>query len=146
MLYIIQDNKIIKQPNSLVVGDTTHSPVSETVLRNNGYKELKKDAMPTIDWYDRVVKSHTQDDDFIYEHYELVAAPNLSITHLQNELDKMNNILENGFSWEGKVVKLSKENQGDYLAGFTMATNAPELFVPMTYTFKNNVKHVMNTS
>jgi len=145
MLYILENNELIAQPKFVIVKGKTHAPPNSEILRSIGYKDLKKDDMPTVNWCDKIIKNYSQDDTSIYEHYEVVAGSQLGVIHLQNELVKMNEVLENGFSWKDNVVKLSKENQGDYLAAFTMATNAPELFVPMTYTFKDNVKYVMST-
>jgi len=145
MLYILENNELIAQPKHLTIGNKTHSPVSDEVLRANGYRELKKDTLPTINWYENINTTYSEDDTTIYEHYEVVAGSQLGVIHLQNELEKMNETLENGFSWKDNVVKLSKENQGDYIAAFSLIKDSPDAFIPMVYTFKNNTKYLMET-
>jgi len=145
MLYILKDGKLIKQPKFVIVKGDTHTPPSNEILRSIGYKDLKKDNMPTINWYENINTTYSQDDTSIYEHYEVVAGSNLAATHLYNELEKMNEALESDFSWKGNVVKLSKENQGDYIAAFSLIKDSPDAFIPMVYTFKNNTKYLMET-
>lgn len=64
---------------------------------------------------------------------------------IQKALDELNYSLENEFSWADKIVKLSESNQKDYAAAFGLACVCPNETIPMTYTFKNNIKHQMTT-
>lgn len=145
MLFKIQDNELVSQPLTLQVGDQLFNPVNTEVLLANGWKPLILEPTPEIKWFESTAPKYVEKEDAIIEIRYAVPIEGIRTLYSNVLLSELNRALENDFIWGGCVVKLSESNQKDYLASFSVATYTPEMFIPMEYTFKDNVKYMMNT-
>jgi len=149
-LYKLQEGKLIQAPTNLEWVDDEgvlhcETPVQEATLLAHGWKPKKSTEKPTIKWYEQLKTVYTENETTIFESFEVEPISSLRQTYLDSLLVELNRSLENDFMWAGHVVKLSESNQKDYLAGFTLATANPAMYIPMQYTFKDNYKHLMAT-
>jgi hypothetical protein len=145
MLYKLEDGVLNEQPKVLEVDGKIYAPPSETILKEQGYKEMNVGDYPTAEYYESVVTAYSQDDDYIYKTYSLTYSADIADLYLAKKLEEMNDSLESDFTWEGYTVKLSESNQKDYLSAYTLALNQPDTYIPFEYTFKDNQKYTFDT-
>lgn len=144
-MYKLENNILISCPKEVIFeGNAVLNP-SEGVQVALGYKHLIDAPIPSVEWYEEEVCNYTQNDTHIFENWSVKPKNNLKDLYEQVLLTELNRALENDFLWAGHVVKMSESNQKDYLASFSVATYLPEKFIPLEYTFKDNVKYVMQT-
>lgn len=147
-LYKLKEGALISQSTDkdLEIDGVLYSPVPESILRANGWKDLIKATIePPLEWYEQLVYGYLENENAIVESYTIEANSNIRSIYSDMILNELNRALENDFTWGGHVVKLTESNQKDYLAGFTLANANPAMYIPMQYTFKDNVKHIMAT-
>lgn len=149
-LYKLQDDKIIKAPTNLEWVDSEgvlrcETPSQEATLLSQGWKQKQTSEAPIIEWYEQLKAIYTENETTIFESFEVEPLTSLRQIYLDNILNELNRSLENDFVWADKVVKMTESNQKDYLASAFVATRRPEVYIPMEYTFKDNVKHLMET-
>ena len=144
-LYKIINGELTIAPESLIINEQLHSPVNETTLMNQKWKPLKKTEYPTLKWYEKLRTKYEETENNIVESYEVEPLSNLRDVYSDIIITELNRSLENDFIWGGHVVKMSESNQKDYLASFCVATRRPDMLIPMEYTFKNNIKYMMQT-
>lgn len=149
-LYKLLEGRLIKAPINLewVDGEGVfhcETPAREATLLAQGWKQKQTSEALMIEWYEQLKTVYTENETTIFESFEVEPLTSLRQTYLENILVELNRALENDFTWGGHVVKMTESNQKDYLASAFVATRRPEVFIPMEYTFKDNVKHLMET-
>lgn len=149
-LYKILEGRLMQAPENIewVENYITHceTPATESTLLSLGWKPLiKAEIIQPLEWYKKAVLSYNETESNIVESYVVVASDTLRGDYLNMILVELNRALENDFTWGGHIVKMTESNQKDYLASAFVATRRPEMYIPMEYTFKDNVKHLMET-
>lgn len=143
-LYKLIDGALVSAPESIEIDGCWHTPATEQDLKSEGYKPLKTAERPPTEWYEKHVISYTESEEAINEVVTIAPSDSIRGQYSNDILNELNRALENDFIWSGHVVKLSKENQGDYDACEARLNKNPELIPLVHYTFKDKtIKYFM---
>ena len=118
-LYKLSNNTLINAPINLEVNGQLHSPVSDNVLIEQGYKPLKKAEKQPVEWYEKYDTTYTETENEIVENMTISPIDNLKSTFLQRLNNDCDNEIISGFFFtdsDGVVHKvwLSMENQFNF--------------------------------
>lgn len=147
-LYKLEENKLVIAPTRIVINGNAITHPTDAMLISVGYKYLIIGDKINCNWYERVNIIYSEDSKYIYKNFEPIIHPNIKSLYVNNCLVELNRALENDFTWpliDGHVVKLSQENQSDYVACENRLLNNPELLPYINYTFKDkSIKYYMS--
>ena len=96
-LYKLSNNTLINAPINLEVNGQLHSPISENVLIEQGYKPLKKSEKQPIEWYEKHDTSYIENDNEILEVVTISPIDNLKSNYLQRLNNDCDNAIISGF-------------------------------------------------
>lgn len=120
-LYKLSNNTLINAPVNLEVNGQLHSPVSDKVLMEQGYKHLRLANKQPIEWYEKHDTSYIENDNDneILEVVTISPIDNLKSNYLQRLNDECDNAIIRGFVFTDSAgvahpVWLSMENQFNF--------------------------------
>ena len=118
-LYKLSNNTLINAPINLEVNGQLHSPVSDKVLMEQGYKPLRLANKQPIEWYENHDTSYIENDNEILEVVTISPIDNLKSKYLQRLNNDCDNAIISGFVFTDSdgvehPVWLSMENQFNY--------------------------------